>query len=464
MSILRKQTIKDYFEHRFFWIFSFILSITAIGQVFMLFGNPFISTESTALKQGEYPIEANLLSPGEIYVTLGGLESGSYVRLTSVDDAFSTLTQDLSELIGKTLQEAEWEKGGTELLPEQVLSCTALLPLLGDEQLLSAQWGVEKESLPVMQFDQVILKPALKQGDRVRICFYDSKEGTVWAACAGEREWTENLSAYHSLLLAGGRLWSESVRYIDAGMIYPSRMHRGTFAGEVSDKMSMQKGKIVGAFYDGDTFRYSLMNAYAYHFFEYPDTLVSTDRDDVRFYTNEKISLKISRDGFMQYVETPTDSEKGETSLKEAYWIALKFLKEDMAAAGEDNLTPVLAEYSINNGDYVFYLDYYVGDIPLSGRFDRENGMKGHPVEITVRGSIVHSCRRYVLKVELSEELSPVHNSWLNILDTVSGLSDRDEIGGPVGFPEIVYYDNGHTLLIAWRVEMADGSVRYIPD
>lgn len=459
MSTLQKQTIKDYFEHRFFWVISFILSLTAIGQVFMLFGNPFVSSDEAVLKQGESGIEANLLSPVEFYITLGGLESGSYVRVSRVEAAYEAVAGDLSMLVERCLREAVWEEGGTELLPDKTLSCAVTLSVVGNKQLLAAQRGLNEETVPEMSFDQIYVVPALSQGDSVKICFYDSSRGIVHAAFSGEREWTENLSVYHTLLSAGGELLKGADRYVDAGNLYPSRMVKGTFAQESTDRTSAVKGVLSSAFYEGDTFRYALMNTYAYHFFEYPDAVVVSDSDQDRFYTNEKITLKISRDGTMQYVETPTDSEKGDTDLKEAYDIALRFLARDMSAAGEGNLTPVLADYRVGDGEYTFYLDYYVGDIPLV-----EGGKDSHPVEITVRGSIVHSCRRRVIKVECSEEEKPVHYSWLGALDLSMELFGMVEGNFPVGVPEIVYYDNGHIVFPAWKVTMADGSIRYIPD
>ena len=253
-----------------------------------------------------------------------------------------------------------------------------------------------------------------------------------------------------------------STRYVDAGLSFGNLFEPGTFVSDTEVSSEWDKMSISSAFFQRGDVRYSLLRSYINSFFEYPDAANRLTEEDALVYTSEKVTLKVTGDGYMHYMETLTDAEKTDTTLNEAYRTALTFLQGDLDRVGSLYQGLKLVRILRQQQGFTFWFDYTLmgRDLELSQMPEGMEDME-HPVSITVVGSSVRECRRWVLKEELKGQTHSFNNTWKTVMDLAATRVDISDIAEP---PREVYYYNGHALIIAWQVRMKDGSALYLAD
>lgn len=462
MSLGRKEKMVRFFRRNWFWMLSGVLVVTAIWQVFLIFENPLVRNNREAQTDDAGQRMEDLLDPKEIYVTLGGQENGAFVRLLPENDEYVQTAQDMMAVLRTLLNEGEVTEVEISELPKGRLMGAMKLSFEVKTSALMEAFQIQKV-LPEMMISTVYLCPSIRQGDMVEVYLLDEGGSRACRVQGGERELESNLALYADLLKDGSMIFAGAERYIEAGCAYENVFSRGVFAREVSDNMDLPRGSLSSAFRFGGVVRLGSMNAYALRYFEYPDAVSHIQVEDYLVFSNEKITIRLTEDGFMQYVQTPTDAEKYSTDVETAYQLALQFLKSDMAYAEETNLTPVLTEYTCDGIEYTFYFDYEVNGIPLDlAVYPKIMSGASHAAQVTVMGNMVREAKRWVLRIDLQDEVRWLRRDWLQAADrAVSGRNDGTVV---MTIPEVTYYYSGNALLIAWRVLLSDGSCVYISD
>jgi len=430
----------------------------AVFQVFLLFGNSSFVRGEEVQEEADWDVQDNLMAPRAVYVTLGGGSSPVFSKVEAVEESYETLVRDAAALMTHLLQECAFTEGSTEDLPTEQLSCVFEFAAAMDEGSIESQLIPGESRLPDMTYREVWIAPALKTGDTVRICFYDPATGRVVKGTFGERAWEENLALYEDLSdVIPELLKTLENRYFELNLAFPGTFQGVTFCKDTQVRGTYYSADVSDIFMKDGAVDEEAMNRYALTFFDYPDTVSVSESGESYFYTNEKISLKLNADGHMLYLETLTEPEKEAVSLSEAYLQAVAFLKEDLSATPSSEIGVLYAGYEIVNEEYVFYFDYQLDGLRITvSDYILKQWDMVHPVAVSVRGSKVHRCERYIIAARTVEAKSyGMQTGWL-------AMANEFAADGRVllSQPELVYYYSGKVMLLSWEAQCEDGTAR----
>jgi hypothetical protein len=189
-------------------------------------------------------------------------------------------------------------------------------------------------------------------------------------------------------------------------------------------------------------------------FFEYPDTVTEKYLEDDLLLSNEKMTVRLSPEGHLVYVETLTGDEKTEMSLSEAYDAAAAFIRKDMALSS--GYSWKFVGYESLGEETVFYFDYTIDGYlcPIDPLIGQKWGMS-HPVVITVYGSRVRRYERYVCAVQM-KEVSQMRYDWKEMMDRCA----REEIE-VIEPPCLTYQMTRGQLFLVWKIVSPDQTLYY---
>ena len=239
------------------------------------------------------------------------------------------------------------------------------------------------------------------------------------------------------------------VDYVALASVWPYEFESASFRPELSQHATASSVTAVSAFLEEDA-----MYDYAISFFEYPETVTVKEGEDFCLFSNEKITVRIDREGHVQYVETLTDEEKEAVSMKEAYQLAYSFLNRDLERLGTEELGVRLAGYDAAQGRYEFVFSYTIGGIPYRMQQSKmTNWAMDDVIQITIEGSKVRRYERYALDITLQQgDEYQLRSTWLDAANqlTKKKWSLREA-------PQLVYYTAGKQMVLQWEAQTEEG-------
>ncbi len=429
----------------------FVLLALAILQITLIFGQRGRGKEISPDVQSRGGSQASLLTPGAMYITLGS-EDGAFIRIETEDEAFGSLFSDCLQL-AKRMSMSNWfVEDSSGHLPRQEAAIVFSYPVLMNMDLIREEMELSFGEELSYAFDQLWILPSLEAMETPRIFLVNTGAENIMRLEAGSREWEENLSVYSEMLLLGT---TRDRTYLESSFVFDKPADNGGFILQPSQKEIILTGKI-GSYFNSPVMSKEeikkRISAYGLSFFEYPDTVTVDQDDDRTIYMNEKISLRINRNGLVEYVETLTNLEKEKVSLKEAYRIAFDFLLLDLSRQSGIHPVPVFAGYEEKQDEYVFYFDYMLDHHMLVPRLTGSS--LEHACRIVVRGTKVQRSERLALELHLNRDRKALTYSWLD-------MANREE-AATKKLPLLVYYDVNGTIVPRWVMETNDGKVERV--
>lgn len=434
-----------------FVIPAFILLLLAIFQIILIFGSPLRQQDEEKETLTHSQKEASILTPGAIYITLGG-EDKAFARLDAKEAAFLPLYEDCLSLLKKML-ESDWfvEERASDLpYEEAALVMSYPIPMEGDliRQELELSFGEEIN----YAFEEIWILPSLQEMQMPRVYLVDPAASFVLRLEVGERQWEENLAVYQAMLLEGTTRGRE---YLEAFRVFGIQIPGG-FVRQPLVKETVVSGKIDPYFESlrlSEEENQARIASYGLSFFEYPDTVTVDSFENGVIYMNEKISLRIGKNGLVEYVETLTDLEKQRVGISEAYRIAQEFLEKDLSRQAGLKPQTAFAGYETSSGGYIFYFDYMLDEHPL--QIDLSGTSLVHACKITVRGTKVQRSERLAVELLLESEVTPLNYSWLDMANQEDGIELTH-------VPTLFYREVNGTLIPRWLIKAKEGETQRI--
>lgn len=411
---------------------------------------------------GEAPLdeEANLLRPGNIYMTLGAAEEGSYARLRPQEEGFEDVFARAYAVLERLLAEDDAAISQSSALPWRAEACILSYPFSFDRQLLADQLTLEEagvfqkggagEDLLQGSWDEIWIVPSQGQKEALQVYLLDQEMEQCVRLEGGRWDWEENQLLLEEVLQQTLALKKE---YIAAAWAWPQEFSGHSYVLEQTQRETAVGATASSAFVKDGEMDTQRMRDYGMSFFEYPDTVSVKENDANLVLMNEKTTVKVDASGRLQYVETLTDAEKQQIPMREAYQLAAGFLRQDQQRLRGGNIEYVLARYEVQSGSYVFYFNYEIGGIPY--RMERSKSVEWrteYPIKITVEGTKVRRYERYVLDVQTelgSEKL--LEDTWLSAADA---LEMKWNLQSP---PHLSYYLYGSRLVLQWEADTWQG-------
>ncbi|HCA34982.1 MAG TPA: hypothetical protein DEP00_08190 [Lachnospiraceae bacterium] len=437
-----------------FQVTAVLLILLAIVQLLWIFKMPQALRRTSDSQESSQTQNAGILKPQQVFLTLGGQDSGSYARLTFAEDSFESLYGSAFDLLQTLAPQLTFEKHEAGDLPWQRAQVILSYSYAVGRDAVNSQLGTDIDG----SYNEIWIVPSLSEDQQAQICFYNSYNGACLIG-TGSRGMTAQDRALAQTLLETGI--DKDNRYVEMSGAFPDAFSEGmTFLPEVSQHETMLRGSAVSAFLDDEKKEDpSRMDRYAMQFFRSPATVTRQEVDQGILYSNEKISLLVDPEGRMEFVETLTDEEKESVTVDKAYRKAVSFLKEDMARSEVSRQTGVylsvdLADYRENkDGSYTFYFNYRINGYRV--RMESSKAVlwdMDYPATVTVQGQKVRSCQRLVLNVVMDTEKDyTVAENWL---DAADWLSKKWTLTTP---PELVYYISAGSLIPEWEADTEQG-------
>lgn len=425
------------------------LLLLAFYQLTVIFWDaPMAQNEQTDTEQALRDESANLLRPAEMMLTMGG--EALYSRLQPSDEAFDILFAPCYAVIEQVIQNAAQSgAAGSEAVSEQELpwqqaAVVLLYDFIIESDLIAAQLETS-EGLPEGSWTQVWVVPASSQQESMRV-YWLGDDGRCWKTEAGSYDAVQNQELLQQMLPIGTAL---PVDYVALASVWPYEFESASFRPELSQHATASSVTAVSAFLEEDA-----MYDYAISFFEYPETVTVKEGEDFCLFSNEKITVRIDREGHVQYVETLTDEEKEAVSMKEAYQLAYSFLNRDLERLGTEELGVRLAGYDAAQGRYEFVFSYTIGGIPYRMQQSKmTNWAMDDVIQITIEGSKVRRYERYALDITLQQgDEYQLRSTWLDAANqlTKKKWSLREA-------PQLVYYTAGKQMVLQWEAQTEEG-------
>lgn len=436
-----------------FMVSSVILALLAIVQVMIIFIYPL---DKENRKTGDtVSIDVSMLSPERIFMTLGGSKNEAFICLEDENEEMARVSEHASLLIGCSLEDAVWVKADEQAPEWDRLCCVLVFSCKQMGTTLEQYYHVN--GVPELSFDQIYLYPSSKSKQDIKILFLDTEEQTWWQAFPSsrygkseeQRSWNENLALYEDILRSGTN--PSGTKYLEAGQHFKGYA-AGTFIPDAYAAQTMRKGVLSGGLLANGTISRPQAEDWVNGIFDSPGSVRRTENENSLIYSNEKITVKISDDGSLEYRETLTDSEKREALLPEAYQTAVTFMVKEMQLTDTD-LQTVLDSYEREGDSYVFLFDYEVNGyrLAMSG-YDDILPDGDHPVRVVVTGNKVREYQRLAIKPEMEEEYEIIGESWLDMIDRLAA-----EGVNVIGVPSLVYDCHDGCMTPSWEVTVNNG-------
>ncbi len=433
-----------------FWVLQFALLVLALYQIVLIFWEAPAQQDSDVWYSVAQPDpDANMLRPKEIYFTLGG-EDGSYGRIAKQNEYFEDIFQSAYELLIYVLENSELTEESFELLPWSKEACVLNYGFALESELIRQQIGLEGK-IQEGNWSEIWIVPAQNRREKSSIYMLDGEteiflkaECDVWDL-AQNQDLLEKLRDQESLL---------SKNYLAIRRAWPEQRLQGNYLLEEAMRETVYESGASAIFLLGAKLNPIQAERYARQFFQYPDTVTVKKSENQILFTNEKITVKVDDTGLLQYVETLTEEEKKLVTMKEAYQLAVGFVKADLDWEKITGLDFVFSGYEIIEGQYVFYFNYLIGDI--SYRMDTEKmelWRMEYPIRVTVEGSRVRRYERYALDFDLElENRYTLNQTWQDAMNEMAaqGLNFQ-------GIPRLRYYYERRQMVLYWEAETDRG-------
>ena len=434
-----------------FWVLLFSLLGLALYQVVSIFWEAPVQRESGGWYSMAQPdAEANMLLPQEIYFTLGG-EDGSYGKISNEDEQFTNVFQNAVGLLAYVLENSEPVVEDLSALPWSQEACVMNYGFELSNDLIKAQLDLETQ-MPEGKWSQIWILPAHSRAEKSVVYMLDQAEGICLKAETATWEREQNhmlLELLQSQAALGNR------DYFSVKKAWPEL--EGDYLPEEAVKETAYRIQAaVNVVLNG---RVNLAQAkqYALQFFQYADTVKTKENDDYIICTDEKITVKVDNTGMVQYVETLTEEEKKTIPMKEAYQLAVGFVKADLQWENEFGIDFVFSGYEIKEGEYTFYFNYLLGGIPYRAETEGQEKQMEFPIRVTVEGSRVRRYERFVLSVSVDQSTKYVlDQTWQDVLNQTAAQGS-----GIIGMPQLNYYYEKNQMVLYWEINTEQGRIRY---
>lgn len=436
-----------------FWVWVFLLLVAAVYQVVLIFWeNPTKLESADWYSKAQADTEGNMLRPDVLYFSLGG-DEGSYGRLTKQDEGFEGIFLNTYELLSHVLKHGSMQMESIEGLPWDKEACVFSFGFAMESFVIKEQIGLEKEP-EEGNWSEIWVLPARSSREKAGVYLLDrqSQRCLKVEAQAWERE--ENQQLLEQLLQQGS---ARNKSYLAMGKVWKQPQLAGDFVLETSNYESINGTKAELIFQIGQKLNPIQAKKYALEFFQYPDTVTVREEATQLLFTNEKVTVKVDETGFLQYVETLTDEEKNDVGMKEAYQLAVGFVKEDLNWIASKGLDFSFAGYEIQKDGYVFYFTYLIDSIPFCmDSVMAETLRMEYPIRVTVEGSRVRRYERYVLEFSRDTEQNyTLTKTWQDMLDEMATLGWK-----PEGIPKLNYRFSNYKLTLYWETKIKEGNAR----
>ena len=437
----------------FFWIISVLLAGAAMAQIFMIIGFSGRSGVRSALEGDARAEEYTMLEAKNLYLSLQGRRQ--FVLVPEGTGDFETLSGKCRELLKEALALSVVQTDLGALSPEDLLGetvCVLELKTTGSSQMIRSEMSLPENRFPEGRFDQIWIRPALSVTDDVEIYFLDSEGGTLMMASGGSYRLETNRNLLEEIIAVGSAVEAD---YVWQGDAFPEIFAESGFL-RLSGKEMGAKGSLSSPFLSEEGVLGTRMHRYGMSFFEFPDTVSEqmmggADGETDLLLSNEKITLRLSPEGKVVYVETLTEEEKEAVGLKQAYDIASGFIRQDMSHTSGEQMDFYLRSFEEAGGDFIFCFDYEIASLPLQmEELLQPLGMEA-PIVVTVQGSKVRRYERCLVKVELSSEQT-LRYSWLQMADRC--VEDGITLLGP---PRLSYRLSHGQLILFWLIPTPEG-------
>ncbi len=433
-----------------FWVLLFALLVLALYQIVLIFWEAPAQRENGVWYSVAQPdLDANLLRPEEIYFTLGG-EDGSYGRIAKQDENFEDVFLNAYDLLTYVLKNSELKEESFAALPWTREACIFNYGFALEEDLILKQVGLKKE-VAEGGWSEIWIIPAQNRQEKICVYILDREaEICLWAECSA---W--NMEQNHFLLERLRNLEGLlSKNYFAVEKAWPEANLHGDYLLEDAMRETVYAVRANTMFLLGDKLNPVQAERYAFRFFRYPDTVTIKENAEQILFTNEKITVKVDDTGLLQYVETLTEEEKKPMDIKEAYQLAVGFVKNDLDWEKSSELDFSFSGYEITEGQYVFYFNYLIGEVPY--QMDEEKAelwRMEYPIRVTVEGSRVRRYERYAIDfvVDMAEQYTLDH-TWQDVMNEMSaqGLQLRN-------VPMLKYYFEGSQMILYWEAQTNQG-------
>lgn len=432
-------------------VVSLALSISAIGQAFALFAaSP--GTASSPSENTASASSASLLQPVSQYMTAGGVEESGYIYISPSSESGRSLFQDALSLMKASLSDAEFTKSSLkESFPGGTPALVLQLGYTAGRDVLSSCLDIPEENLPSLRFDQIWIAPATAYGQKPRFGFYRSTTASFYTASGGSYFQTSNTSLIDTMSTVG---FQQEKHYLRTDAAWPDAFEGDFFVPDSKTPQTALSYQTRLHFTSLDAEEGSSLYAYAMSFFDNASTVSHTASESSVLFANEKFALKVDEGGLVTYVNTPTDAEKEGISLSQAYEKAAAFLTRDLARQGSTAISFFLSDYQVTENGAVFFFDYQVGGYPcrLPDVKKEKFGLE-HAVKVSVQGSVVRRCERYLLDVFFTGESGTLTYSWMDIMNQYSHMGYT--LTEP---PSLCYELSLGRLMLLYTIETTQGT------
>ena len=251
-----------------FQVTAVLLILLAIVQLLWIFKMPQALRRTSDSQESSQTQNAGILKPQQVFLTLGGQDSGSYARLTFAEDSFESLYGSAFDLLQTLAPQLTFEKHEAGDLPWQRAQVILSYSYAVGRDAVNSQLGTDIDG----SYNEIWIVPSLSEDQQAQICFYNSYNGACLIG-TGSRGMTAQDRALAQTLLETGI--DKDNRYVEMSGAFPDAFSEGmTFLPEVSQHETMLRGSAVSAFLDDEKKEDpSRMDRYAMQFFRSPATV-----------------------------------------------------------------------------------------------------------------------------------------------------------------------------------------------
>ncbi|MBQ7058521.1 MAG: hypothetical protein IJM83_04370 [Firmicutes bacterium] len=439
--------LTDRKEWILFWFISWFLVALALFQIGRIFWAP-LQKDTSAVTDESVEVRSSMISPKTIYISLKGqtgfvgVPDGTGDHLELLAESLALLHDVMPASILMTEEESELPLLGTV--------CCLDLPLSLGAEAIRAEMDVPENRFPDGSFDQIWIVPARSLTEDVRICFYNTNDKTLRISAGGSYTMESNQSLLKTIV---DLVHTVDTDYVWQELAFPGVFPRDGFL-QTEGRSSGTRGQILSAFLQDETMIEVRMRRYGMSFFDYPDTVSEKTLGEDLLLSNEKMTVRLSPDGHMVYVQTLTGDEKTPVGLSEAYDTAAAFIRKDMAS--QSGIGWKLSGYETIGEETVFYFDYVIDGYlcPLDESLQEEWSMPA-PIVVTISGSKVRRYERFVCTVQMGE-ISELRYNWKEIMDRCA--REEIEVSEP---PRLSYQMTHGQLFLVWTIKGPDETLYY---
>lgn len=398
--------------------------------------------DAETAKEKASVISSSLLTPHEMYITTG--HENGYVKVEATSGYYPVLTEQSRLFMEEAAERSREVQEISQMeLPEDrvviAMRYAYMLEHVAVRELLSLE--IEEDQW----VQEIWLQPAMSDQEPARL-YLINWQTEQYMQLESDISWndTVNQSLCQSIYSVTDVL---DAQYWAAWKSFPDVFQGGCYYMQQESDIIVYEAALEAA--------YDPYNAekYVKHFFSYPETAKPIgDSGTSVWYADERQTVRLDEDGFLQYVQTPERTQEKTTSLTEAYRIAASFLKEDLEWDAMRLLEIYLCKYEINEGSYTFYWNYKLDNVILQMDPERQEDWNlPYPIKITVENGIVRYYHRYLVnKVMEADRFYKVPVSYMKAIEKCREMG----VYGVIEAMELGYIESGEQLEMCWMLQI----------